>query len=171
MTVSTLRRSKWRFGLPVGVLSYGWASRDHPDPTGEQLQRLVPLLAAIVAECDCVGGPDFTWGIMWDFLSLPQRGRTSGYDKSVDDREPLHQARFKLGLSHINIWYGAMFAHTLVLNTPMPAGAENQAEYARRGWCIFECLLSSRSDARRRRHHRLRKPQPKTQCQDREHLF
>ena len=143
VTAATLRRSKWSFGLPVGVLSYGWAARDHPDPTGEQLQRLVPLLEAIVAACDEKGGPEFSWGIMWDFMSLPQRGRTSGYDKDVDDRTPEQQARFQLGLSHVNIWYGAMYTHTLVLNTPMPAGAENSAEYGRRGWCIFECLLSS----------------------------
>ena len=104
---------------------------------------LVPLLEAIVAECDKVGGSDFTWGLLWDFMSLPQRGRTSGYDEKMDDRSPNQLARFGLGLSHINIWYGAMFAHTLVLNTPMPADAENQAEYARRGWCIFERLLSS----------------------------
>ena len=143
VNVTQLRRSKWLYGLPVGVLSYGWASRHHPDPTGEQLQRLVPVLEAIVAECDKVGGPDFTWGIMWDYLSLPQRGRTSGYDADVDDRTPDERARFGMGLSHINIWSGAMFTHKLVLNMPMPADAENQAEYLRRGWCIFERLLSS----------------------------
>ena len=143
VTVTQLRRSKWSYGLPVGVLSYGWASRHHPDPTGEQLQRLVPMLEAIVAECNHIGGLDFTWGIMWDYLSLPQRGRTLGYDAAVDDRTPVERARFGMGLSHINIWYGAMYTHKLVLNMPMPADAENQAEYSRRGWCIFERLLSS----------------------------
>ena len=143
VTATQLRRSKWSFGLPVGVLSYGWPSRHHPDPTGEQLQRLVPILEAIVAECNRIGGLDFTWGIMWDYLSLPQRGRTLGYDAAGDDRTPVERARFGMGLSHINIWYGAMYTHKLVLNTPMPADAENQAEYSRRGWCIFERLLSS----------------------------
>ena len=31
--VESLRASRWK-GLPIGVLSYGWASKCHPDPTG-----------------------------------------------------------------------------------------------------------------------------------------
>ena len=141
--VEQLRASKWMAGLPVGVLSYGWASRRHPDPTGEQLKRLIPLLEAIVKECDKIGGPTFTWGILWDFMSLPQRGYTIKYDENEDDRTQPQQLRFGSGLFYINVWYGAKYTHTLVLNTPMPAGAENVAAYAQRGWCIFERMLSS----------------------------
>ena len=43
----------------------------------------------------------------------------------------------------LTVWYGAQYTHTLVLNTPMPADAENQTEYRRRGWCYFEMALSS----------------------------
>mmetsp|Transcript_69021 Transcript_69021/g.136807 ORF Transcript_69021/g.136807 Transcript_69021/m.136807 type:complete len:271 (-) Transcript_69021:108-920(-) len=43
----------------------------------------------------------------------------------------------------INIWYGAQYTHTLVINTDMPVGAENQHPYDRRGWCIFERRLSA----------------------------
>ena len=120
------------------------ASRSHPDPTGEQLRRLVPLLKAIVAECDKTG-PHFSWGILWDFMSLPQRGRTTGFVEDVrdaegemiqsnDDRTPAQLERFIHGLGKINVWYGAQYTHTLVLNTPMPDGAENAAPYERRGW-------------------------------------
>ena len=142
VSLAQLRRSRMPHGLPVGVLSYGWAAPQHPDATGEQLQRLVPLLAAIVKACDEVGR-DFSWGIVWDFLSLPQRGHTTGYEPDKDDRTPDQVARFRFGLSHINVWYGARFTHTLVLNTPMPATAPNQTKYNRRGWCIFESTLSA----------------------------
>eukprot|EP00966_Prymnesium_polylepis_P270325 6244863-Prymnesium_polylepis.1 len=39
--------------------------KSHPDPTGAQLKLLIPLLEAIVAGCDKIGGADFTWGILW----------------------------------------------------------------------------------------------------------
>ena len=131
-------------GLPVGVLSYGWAAKEHPDPTGEQLQRLLPMLEAIVKECDGGDwGDGISWGIVWDFMSLPQRGYTSGFDPDHDDRTPEQIERFRRGLANINVWYGAQFTHTLVLDTPMPRGAQNSAAIERRGWCIFERCLSA----------------------------
>lgn len=123
--------------LPIGVLSYGWASRAHPDPTGEQLQRLVPMLRAIL-EQDCG-----MFGIIWDFMSLPQRGYTTGYDPTHDDRTANQLERFKQGLKGINVWYGHPSVTTLVCDWPMPEGAENAAPIERRGWCIFEKALSS----------------------------
>ena len=120
----------------------GWASKAHPDPKGEQLQHLIPILEAIVELCDEVG-PTFTWGIVWDFMSLPQRGRTSTYDAATDDRSSEEVLRFVRGLTNINVWYGARYTHTLVLNIPMPEGSENATPYDRRGWCIFERSLSA----------------------------
>jgi hypothetical protein len=133
-----------------------------PDPTGEQLQRLVPLLRTMVESCT-KGLAEYgsfaeqkprVWGIVWDFMSLPQRGYTSGYvpdemgpdgkvSKSNDDRSPYQLARFGKGLGRVNVWYGAPKVTTLVLDTPMPAAAENPAPVDRRGWCIFERALSS----------------------------
>ncbi|CAK0834329.1 unnamed protein product [Prorocentrum cordatum] len=127
--------------LPIGVLSYGWASRAHPDPTGEQLQRLVPMLRAIL-EQDC-GLDGAIFGIIWDFMSLPQRGYTTGYDPTHDDRTAYELERFKEGLKGINVWYGHPSVTTLVCDWPMPGGAENAAPIERRGWCIFEKALSS----------------------------
>ena len=128
--------------LPVGVLSYGWAAKGHPDPFGEQLQNLVPALEAIVAAF--YEGPHAcAFGLIWDFLSLPQRGYTVSYDPDRDDRTPEQLARFKLGLKAINEWYGHPYVHTLVMTTPMPASAENAAPIQRRGWCIFERRISS----------------------------
>merc|ERR1719284_1831484 len=75
VVLEQLEAGRMEYGLPIGVLSYGWCGRSHPDEQGLHLQRLVPLLEAIVRECDCVG-PDFTWGLVWDFASMPQRGST-----------------------------------------------------------------------------------------------
>ena len=67
--------------LPIAVLSYGWASRGHPDPTGEQLRRLQPALEAMLCgwSSDDPAYHAETWGVVWDFASLPQRGYTTGY--------------------------------------------------------------------------------------------
>ena len=148
-----LRASRWQSGLPIGVLSYGWASKSHPDPTGSQLRQLAPVLEVILKHCDeaptdedgeSLGGINApTFGIVWDYLALPQRGRTAGYNLEGDDRTTNQLARFRQGLGQINVWYGHKYTHTLVLNTPMPVGAENLTPYDRRGWCIFERMISS----------------------------
>ena len=38
------------------------------------------------------------------FMSLPQRGYTSGYDKDKDDRSEYERLRFGKGLKGINVW-------------------------------------------------------------------
>ena len=80
------------------------------------MQRLVPLLRTMVESCTKGSGPTAeeqkarVWGIVIDFMSLPQRGYTSGYVpdemgpdgkviKSNDDRTPYQLARFGGGLS------------------------------------------------------------------------
>ena len=75
-------------------------------------------------------------------MAFPQRGCTTAYDPKRDDRTPYQQARFGKGLKGINVWYGAEYTTTLVLDLPMPEGAENAAPIDRRGWCIFERKLS-----------------------------
>ena len=89
----------------------GWASRGHPDPTGSLLQSLVPALRAMVRSCregvdprNPRYGKPFRWGVVWDFMSFPQRGYTSGYDPDRDDRTPYQLARFGGGLKGINVW-------------------------------------------------------------------
>ena len=118
--------------LPVAVLSYGWAAKAHPDPTGAQLRSLVPALCSMVKWCS--DGCALKFGIVWDFMSLPQRGYTSGYDPERDDRTPYQLARFSAGLKSINVWYGHRMVYTLVLDLPMPEGSENMAPVDRRGW-------------------------------------
>jgi hypothetical protein len=131
VTLAELRQSQEL--LPVAVLSYGWASKGHPDPSGAQLKSLVPALRSMVNWCS--DGCALKFGIVWDFMSLPQRGYTAGYDPEHDDRTPYQLARFGAGLKNINVWYGHRMVYTLVLDLPMPEGSENMATVDRRGWC------------------------------------
>ena len=113
-----LRASTMPLMLPVAVLSYGWAARHHPDETGAQLQALVPALQAMVRSCTEGVHPykpdqkPKRWGVVWDFMSLPQRGYTTGYVADVmgadgtkiednDDRTPYERTKFAKGLKGI----------------------------------------------------------------------
>ena len=116
-------------------MSLAGADKGHPDPTGALLRRLIPVLEMMVGSCTrgrSKGSPDqkhAAWGIVWDFMSLPQRGYTSGYDAEADDRTPYQLARFSAGLKGINVWYGHMYATTLICDWPMPEGATNSTPY------------------------------------------
>ena len=140
--LTQLRQSTYRLGLPVAVLSYGWAAKHHPDPTGEQLRRMLPALRSMKNFKDPDNGVP-TWGLVWDFMSLPQRGYTTKYDADHEDRTDYQLKRFGKGLKHINVWYGHAYVTTLVCDWPMPAGAQNPHPIDVRGWCVFERHLSS----------------------------
>lgn len=144
------------YGLPIIVLSYPWASKDHADPTGRHLASLLPLLEVFVRDCDACGGAHASCGVLWDWASFPQRGQTAARADGVEDRSPLERARFQLGLEHINVWYSAPYTFSVLLDTPLHESAPNQVPYDRRGWTCFErrisclvkakrCLLSIRS--------------------------
>ena len=139
VSLTQLRQSTYVLGLPVAVLSYGWAAKHHPDPTGEQLRRMLPALRSMKNFKGYVP----TWGLVWDFMSLPQRGYTTKYDADHEDRTDYQLKRFGKGLKHINVWYGHERVTTLVCDWPMPAGAQNPHPIDVRGWCVFERNLSS----------------------------
>ena len=142
VSLTQLRQTTYIAGLPVAVLSYGWAAKHHPDPTGEQLRRMLPALRSMKnSKGDYSGVP--TWGLVWDFMSLPQRGYTTKYDADHEDRTDYQLKRFGKGLKHINVWYGHAYVTTLVCDWPMPAGAQNPHPIDVRGWCVFERNLSS----------------------------
>ena len=141
VSLTQLRQTTYLAGLPVAVLSYGWAAKHHPDPTGEQLRRMLPALRSMKNFKEGFGVP--TWGLVWDFMSLPQRGYTTKYDADHEDRTDYQLKRFIKGLKHINVWYGHAYVTTLVCDWPMPAGAQNPHPIDVRGWCVFERHLSS----------------------------
>ena len=76
LSLAMLRRMTMKFRLPVAVLSYGWASRGHPDPTGALLRRLKPVLERMMHCCKNGASPQVipedlddrtaVWGIVWD---------------------------------------------------------------------------------------------------------
>ena len=119
LSLATLRETKMTSSLPIAILSYGWAAKGHCDPSGALLRRLKPTLERMKHCCEhgVLGNGHYrpaAWGIVWDFLSLPQRGYTSGYVpdecdengkvvKSNDDRTPYELARFAKGLKSINV--------------------------------------------------------------------
>ena len=176
-----LRRSYGGWGLPILALSYPWHSKHHPDPQGSQLQQLLPLLEAVQevldereavlkanlppAQADGApahhltalgswdGGKPLTWGVLWDFGSLPQYGCKPGdagaNDKYSEEQQADNKIRFKTGLSKINAWCVVRppplppRVWTVLLNSKIPPGAENDHPYCGRGWCIFERAVSS----------------------------
>ena len=143
VSLTQLRQSEY-YGLPVAVLSYGWAAKHHPDPTGEQLRRMLPALRSMKNFKNSSSAYKVpTWGLVWDFMSLPQRGYTTKYDADHEDRTDYQLKRFGKGLKHINVWYGHAYVTTLVCDWPMPAGAQNPHPIDVRGWCVFERHLSS----------------------------
>ena len=145
VSLETLRRTTMLDILPVAVVSYPWAARRHPDPSGALLRRLKPALEAMVRSCEhglSHGQKPTAWGIVWDWMSLPQ-SHASGSQGSCDERTPYELARFGRGLKAINVWYAAMHVSTLVCDWPMPEDAENITPIDRRGWCIFERRISS----------------------------
>ena len=111
VTLQELRQTKMYNGLPVAVLSYGWAAKGHPDPTGAQLRSLIPALRSMVKWCS--DGYALKWGIVWDFMSLPQRGYTTVYNSKHDDRTPYQLARFGGGFPHRGSYPGLAFAPLL----------------------------------------------------------
>jgi len=130
--------------LPIIFLSYPWLSREHPDPTGVLFASLLPLLEACNRYCDSeAGGAGASFGVFVDFMALPQRGYSTGYDADHDDRTAEQIERFRRGLGTIGIWYSARHTYTVCLDGELPAGAANTTPYSRRGWCLFERMLAS----------------------------
>ena len=119
LSLSTLRKTTMTLKLPIAVLSYGWAARGHGDPTGALLRRLKPVLERMAHCCEHGYAPQVpdwrpaAWGIVWDFMSLPQRGYTSGYNSKHDDRTPYQLARFGGGFPRRGSYPGLAFAPLL----------------------------------------------------------
>ena len=134
------RSTLWRlygwermFSLPILVLSYPWLDAVMPDRLGEMLARLVPILRLMLPFC---GGDEFTVGVLWDYVSLPQARRTAA-----------EEGRFSHALASLMTWYAHPYTHVLLFTTALPTGAAytNVRPYAQRGWCEAElrtCAIS-----------------------------
>lgn len=128
-------------GLRILVLSYGWMTRSHPDPLGENLQRLAGVFALFSRTLGI-------HGVFWDFASLMQHSAEPDGPRRTDEEEKLFQA----GLAASSDFYA--HPNTTVLRlTTFPSGypekysdhisTSNSAEYFDRGWCYSEHCWSS----------------------------
>ena len=128
-------------GLRILVLSYGWMTRLHPDPLGENLQRLAGVFALYSRTLGI-------HGVFWDFASLMQHSAEPGGPRRTEEEEKLFQA----GLAASSDFYA--HPNTTVLRlTTFPSGypekysdhisTSNSAEYFDRGWCYSEHCWSS----------------------------
>lgn len=121
--------------LPVLVLSYCWYSQTHPDPLGEQLRRIVPILEIMVKDAKLRGGRSCTIAVFQDYTALPQG----------PDRTDMEKKRFDVGIKMINHLYMHPFTIVLMI-TQGPSFHQqhtNRRLYHERGWCFFEMRASS----------------------------
>jgi len=134
------KRNVWRLkswnchGVPVLCLSYCWLSKTHPDPIGEQLRWLLPILLVMVEKAKQYG-EHCTIGVMQDYLSYPQSPLRSTEEKLAKKR----------GMRALNSWYSHEFTFTLLVTCSPSAAPEhtNRRLYEQRGWCLTERSLSS----------------------------
>lgn len=131
------------------VLSYGWLSKDHPDPRGEHVKCLFepesisfgrpePRFAVQLRQCKCM---------FWDWTSLFQMPRS-----------PMECRLFKAALASLHLVYSHPYAVVLRI-TSISSLAENRVPYLQRGWPTFETgvaagcaflVLSTTNDAHRK---------------------
>lgn len=107
-------------------ISYGWISKEHPDPDAFHLKTFAPLLVHF-AESSKIGVENLALFIDW--CSLPQLPRSN-----------LEAAAHRRALHQIDLWYAHAFAHVWLL-TQVPGS--DQAPYSLRGWTKFERALAS----------------------------
>jgi len=103
-------------------ISYCWVNPDHPDPDGEQFEKILgPMMTKLVAAHEHVA-------VFWDWCSIPQQPR------SAEDN-----AAYKRALEHVHLWYAHTWTAVWMLTKP-PEGVK---AYSERGWPSFERAVSS----------------------------
>jgi hypothetical protein len=120
-------------GQPMGfknvviiVVSYCWASREHPDPMGKHLAILKRVLA-FMRSPKCakeIGKKKIV--IFFDWMSLYQ-------NHGGPPRTPEQDELFGLGLREVNLWYAHMWTFKLVLSELAPPNLERPT-YLDSGW-------------------------------------
>lgn len=134
-------------GREIVALTYGWATRDDPDPSGEVLTALRDFLLS--ARGRHVGG------VFWDWPCL--------YQKDERGERTADEARlFKQALGLMSDVYASPFG-TMVLRhkaiPPCPRGLDgvyNDRPYNDRGWCRFETCASDEVHEQAQPHRSLR---------------
>jgi len=124
-----------QFMLPLLAFTYCWLSPEHPDPIGEQLGRVLPILKLMLAKAKEYGGEHATVAAMQDYVSFPQEPRSE---------EDL--TRFRYGLKNeLNAWYSHPYVPALMFDFESSDAPEhtNLRPYHKRGWCSTEMQMGS----------------------------
>jgi hypothetical protein len=119
------------------VISYGWLSKEHPDPDLFHLKRLVRIFKEIKARARDKFDYDGELGIILDFCSLWQ-------ETKMKKRTEEQFWSFKRGLQMINLPY----CHRDVTAVKLTAVPDGELRgYHDRGWCFFECSVIDGKEA------------------------
>ncbi|CAK0806810.1 unnamed protein product, partial [Prorocentrum cordatum] len=123
------------------VLSHPWLSKEHPDPGGTKLQRLVQQVDFLDASDDDA--------IFVDYMGLPQYNQQDAEYRRLElegkvpkpgehpaDRTEEEETLFKKALGSMEMIYSV--GNTPVIVLPMNDEVAAGTEYFSRGWCFFE---------------------------------
>ena len=116
--------------VTVVVVSYLWATKDHPDPDGETLRDLARFLKFFMKDPSQKGK---TLAVFMDWASLFQ-------NKPAGSRSDRETALFNEGLKSVNLWYAHQKTLT-VLCKRKPK--ERDLPYDDSGWPVFERGVSN----------------------------
>uniref|UniRef100_A0A7S4V593 Uncharacterized protein n=1 Tax=Alexandrium monilatum TaxID=311494 RepID=A0A7S4V593_9DINO len=117
----------------VLALSYRWLTKEHPDPDGVQLGKVLGFLDEMVLAVfrsreEAATRAELDIGILWDYMSLPQHPRSA-----------TEQDLFLRGLKAINRVYGSRDRSLTLQCIGDPDGSH---PYHQSGWCRFEEAVS-----------------------------
>ncbi|CAK0825261.1 unnamed protein product [Prorocentrum cordatum] len=143
--------------LPIVTISFCWDTREHPDPTGQQLKRIVDTLN-VEKEKYVRSGGFSEMGIFWDWASLLQgdlekvreaKGAALAAGKSEEDAEtagwdafrtPDEKAAFGHALRQtMDLWYAHQGTTVFLLTQhPRERGSQRPTGYDESGWPTYE---------------------------------
>eukprot|EP00928_Gymnodinium_smaydae_P034133 TRINITY_DN24268_c0_g1_i1.p1 TRINITY_DN24268_c0_g1~~TRINITY_DN24268_c0_g1_i1.p1 ORF type:complete len:513 (+),score=82.96 TRINITY_DN24268_c0_g1_i1:311-1849(+) len=122
----------------IVAVSHPWLRREHPDPHGDQVKQLLPLIKSRLRDL----GPGSELAVFLDYCSLFQEPRTA-----------TEEELYLESMRDIGLWYANLKTETwLLTDTPetcsLPAditgdpGATAVASTGDRGWMMFERAIA-----------------------------
>ena len=108
------------------VLSYGWLTKEQPDPTGHHLKALLQCFDHLASKNELPADA----GLFCDFACLPQYPRT-----------PKEANVFGAALKIMADLYSSPLGTTVMLSQEVPT-EYNDRPYDARGWCVMESAAS-----------------------------
>jgi hypothetical protein len=132
----------------ITALSYAWVQEGDPDPAGDQLRALRPVLVWYMCErarqklTKYLKLAVVDFGVFVDFMSIYQPDDWSDPSKPVYTN-PIESASFKHSLCNIGLLYSNAGTTVLkITGTPQTAVSDPNRVYERRGWTYLERVIS-----------------------------